>query len=263
MAHQFKLLFRGALAPDQDKSVVRGRLQALLKINDEQTAAMFSGKPMIIKKSADEATAKKFKGAFAKAGAVLEIVALTASDSAVNSAANSKPAAEDKAPAAQSPKPAAKGPAQAAKKPMPNKPASAPAAQPTGEAEPAANPSAESRFALSAAGADLLAPDERRDFTPVDVPTDHLSLAFPGQDLGSDDPAAPPPPAPDTAHLTLDELGAILGDEDEEAMAVALLDVDFDVAEVGAVLDQIPPDQPPAAPDTSHLSLSEAPATTE
>ena len=258
MAHQFKLLFRGALAPDQDQAVVRGRLQALLKINDKQTDAMFSGKPMIIKKSADEPTARKFKAAFAKSGAVLEIVALAESDAPA--ANNEAPAANNKAPAA---KPAAKGPAQAAKKPTPDQPASQPKAKPEGDTTPADNTSAGSRFVLSAAGADMLGPDERRAFTPVDVPTDHLSLAFPGQDLGPDEPGAPPPPAPSTDHLSLDEPGVNLGDEVEQAMEAALLEVDFDVAEVGAVLDQIPPDEPPPAPDTSHLSLSAAPETTD
>jgi len=74
MASHYKLLFRGAIHADQHAAVVRPRLQAMLKASDAQMDVMFSGKPVTIKKSVDEATAEKYLDAFFKAGAKLELV---------------------------------------------------------------------------------------------------------------------------------------------------------------------------------------------
>lgn len=212
MTKQFKLLYRGAIAPDQHQAVVRGKLQALLKTSDEQTEVMFSGKPVIVKKSADETTAKRYQGAFAKAGAVLEVLAVVAQ-------------AEQSAP-----EPATKAPA---------------AADTT-------------NFVLAAAGEDLLAPNERQQPVVTDVETDHLSLAFPGQDLSDAEPDAAVPVAPNTDHLTLDALGVLLSDAEEASIESAVMAVEFDLAEVGATLVESRADEVvPAAPDTAHLSLSD------
>lgn len=220
MAKQFKLLFSGAIASDQHQAVVRGKLQALLKISDEQTEVMFSGKPVIVKKSADEATAKRYQGAFAKAGAVLEVVAVADS-------ADSQPVAQP----AQS-----KSEAGAAPNPAPG-----------------ATP-----FELAPAGSDLLAPGERREVQAVQVATDHLSLAFPGQDLSDVDLSQAVPPPPNTDHLVLDAPGVLLSDAEEASIESAVMAVEFELAKVGARLRESAEDGPePAAPDTSHLTLAE------
>ena len=78
MSTRYKLLFRGQIAADQHIAVVRGRLQKLLKATDAQLEVMFSGKPVSIKKNADEATAGRYLDAFVKAGAKLEIIELDA-----------------------------------------------------------------------------------------------------------------------------------------------------------------------------------------
>jgi len=217
MTQQFKLLYRGEIAPDQHQAVVRGKLQALLKISDEQTQVMFSGKPVIVKKAADQPTADRYRGAFAKAGAVLEVIAA----------------------------------------PIDGDPAAKSAADPAATA--AVGTAAEPAFALAAAGADLLSPNERPQVAPVEVSTDHLSLGFPGQDIGSDAPPEPTPLVPSTDHLELDALGVDLGDAVEQSMESALLAVDFDLAEVGAPLVERTPAAQSPAPDTSHLSLADAP----
>lgn len=221
MTQQFKLLYRGAIAPDQHQAVVRGKLQALLKISDEQTQVMFSGKPVIVKKSADQPTADRYRGAFAKAGAVLEVIAAPIDgDEAAKSTADPAPSV-------------------------------------------AVRTADEPAFALAAVGADLLGPNERSQVAPVEVSTDHLSLGFPGQDIGSDAPPGPTPPVPSTDHLELDALGVDLGDAVEQSIESALLTVDFDLAEVGAPLVERTPAAQPPAPDTSHLSLADAEALTD
>jgi hypothetical protein len=76
MNAQFKLVFNGKVLPDHHPAVVRGRLQKLLKTTDEQAEMLFSSKPVVVKKLADEATMLRYRKAFANAGAVLEVVAL-------------------------------------------------------------------------------------------------------------------------------------------------------------------------------------------
>ena len=138
-------------------------------------------------------------------------------------------------------------------------------------------------------GTDLLAPEERNEFTQAQIDTshlsvqmseqgatfnvdqtaasnqspntDHISLAEPGTSLRSEgaesedlDPDAGMP----TIEFDLAEVGAPLGDDHPPAPAAIDLDaVDFDVAEIGVELDTSEKSLPPQAPDTSHLNLDD------
>jgi len=232
MASHYKLLFRGAIHADQHAAVVRPRLQALLKASDAQMDVMFSGKPVTIKKSVDEATAERYLDAFFKAGAKLELV-------------------EAAAPAAQ----AVKQPEVAAKPAATDSKANSTAESAQTEADNAA-------FQLADVGADLVAADERPAPVESPVATDHLTLANPGARLGTEAQAVEAQAsAVDTSHLQLDQPGVRLGVPAPEADDIQqLLNFDFELGEVGEVLVESTPPVEPQLPDLSHLQLESLPA---
>jgi len=69
----FQVVFHGELTGDLSEDEVRQKLAALFRMPEEKVAALFSGKPIVVKRNLDEATARKFEAAFRKAGAVCEI----------------------------------------------------------------------------------------------------------------------------------------------------------------------------------------------
>lgn len=69
----FQVVFRGELTGERSEGEVRQQLAALFKMPEEKVAGLFGGKPIVVKRNLDEATAKKFEAAFRKAGALCEI----------------------------------------------------------------------------------------------------------------------------------------------------------------------------------------------
>jgi hypothetical protein len=88
---EYQVLFEGKLTGECPLDEVKRNLAALFKMKAEQVDALFTGKPVVIKRDIDQATALKYQAAFKKAGAVCAV----ASD-----------AAEAPPPAAAKPKPA-------------------------------------------------------------------------------------------------------------------------------------------------------------
>ena len=129
-------------------------------------------------------------------------------------------------------------------------------------------------------GSDLLAEGERAKVETQEIDTDHLSVQ--GAVFTTDEPQAPTE-MPNVDHISIAELGAMLGNAEGDA-PVDEIDVSFDLAEVGALLKeadaavQADPDLmsvdfevaevgadigtqdsavPPPAPDTSHIQLED------
>lgn len=74
MADQiFNVIFDGRTTGDVELPEVKKKIAAIFKMNATQVEALFSGKPMVIKRGVDEATAKKYKAAFKQAGAICTI----------------------------------------------------------------------------------------------------------------------------------------------------------------------------------------------
>jgi hypothetical protein len=67
----YRLIFEGKISPGQEEARVKENLRSLLKITEEQTEDIFSGKPFVLKKKVNGEAAHKAKTAFRKAGAVL------------------------------------------------------------------------------------------------------------------------------------------------------------------------------------------------
>jgi len=70
---EYHLVFRGELTGTVPEETVRDNLAQVFRMSRERVAALFGGKPVVIKRNVDEATARKFEAAFRKAGAVCEL----------------------------------------------------------------------------------------------------------------------------------------------------------------------------------------------
>ncbi len=77
MAEKFyQIVFSGEIQPDADLQTVKQKLAKVFNADDARLAYMFSGKPVVIKRRADEITMIKFRAAFQRAGAICKIVEL-------------------------------------------------------------------------------------------------------------------------------------------------------------------------------------------
>jgi len=129
--------------------------------------------------------------------------------------------------------------------------------EPPGEAAgaPSADPPRADMTALPA-GSDLLSDAERVRPPPVSVSTDHLSIAEPGTVLAETRRLAPSERLVDVS-FDVAEVGADLATAREAPRPSVVLDeIDFDVAEVGADIGQTRAQDVPPAPDVSHLSVA-------
>lgn len=200
MSDSFNIYFAGEIIEEHEPGQVRLRLAKLFNADDATLDRLFSGKQQLIKRSCDRETALKYKQAMERAGARPLIKRAEAGEAAAQAAPPSTAAAPS----------AAERIAAVAAGTDPD------------------NPGAGGSLRLDPPGADVLRPEERAVVTPVEIDTSGLSTAAPGERLSAE--SAPPPPAPDTSHLTL-----------------------------GAVGEQIPnldPGAPPTPPATDGISLA-------
>lgn len=84
---EYQVVFEGKLTGELPPDEVKRNLSALFKMKAEQVDALFSGKPVVIKRDIDQATALKYQAAFKKAGAICSVL----SDAAENTGQRSKP----------------------------------------------------------------------------------------------------------------------------------------------------------------------------
>jgi hypothetical protein len=69
----YQVIFEGKLTGERALDEVKRNLAALFKMKAEQVDALFTGKPVVIKRDIDQATALKYQAAFKKAGAVCTV----------------------------------------------------------------------------------------------------------------------------------------------------------------------------------------------
>jgi hypothetical protein len=70
---RFDLSYKGLIAPGADPDRARERLTAIFKLTDKGAERLFTGKPVIVKRDVDAATAAQLEKVFAHAGAVLTV----------------------------------------------------------------------------------------------------------------------------------------------------------------------------------------------
>lgn len=209
---EFDIIFRGDIVFGHQLTEVKLKLQQLFKVDAAKVDALFTGRPVPLKRKLDEATANKYREVLLKAGAQVEIC----------------PSDSGPATAAPAPKPAPVRPAAPA--PV-NNPAATAAITPV-------TPIA-SVWSIAPAGADLLPADQRpAAAAPVAVDLSGLSLRAQSGNLLDATEVAPIPVAtvavPD---LVVAEAGAILSDEDHLPLPLVEIELeDWDIAEAGADL---------------------------
>lgn len=248
MSELYKLVFRGEVLDGQHPAVVRKRLAEAAGFDAAALDKLFSGRPVVLKRAADAATAARLQLLFKTAGARLRALPAPADQAAAGDQASSDPSRR-----------AGDAAERAAR---------------AGEAD--------QDLMLLPEGSEVLREDERSVWQPREVDTGALALEQP--ELATR-PADPVPPAPDVSHLSLAETGVRLGAERPPATPLPAPDLElaaagvdlapravqppapvdfaslrFEVAPAGADLGQKPSPPPPAAPDTAHLSLREASA---
>jgi len=168
----YEIVFRGDIVQGETIDVVKQRLMELFNIDAGRAEQLFSGRPVVLKKNLDLLKADQYRMRLENAGAVVQ----------VREAAGAEPAA----------------PTEPASEPTPV--ASEAATDTATEAE-----SSDGNMSLSPVGAEVLAADERRDFTPADIDVDHISVAETGEDVLADDEKKPfIEKQLDLSHLTIE-----------------------------------------------------------
>ncbi len=74
MSYQtYDIIFSGQLLEGCDLEIARQQIAKIFRANEAQLDKLFSGNPVVIKSGADDETATKYRLAFRKAGAIVEI----------------------------------------------------------------------------------------------------------------------------------------------------------------------------------------------
>jgi hypothetical protein len=171
MADQhFAVVFSGRLVAGAERDQVRSKLAKLFNVEPPKIDRMFSGKPVLVKKNLDEAKAKDYITAFAKAGAIAEVVS------------NDPKAAQ----------------------PSPTTPATSSSSTPAAPAEPPPPPIAPD-LTIADVGVTLV---EYQSMPNVDFDTTQFDLAEVGATLVEPKPI--PPANFDTSDMELDPPGVLL-----------------------------------------------------
>ncbi len=238
MEQKYNVYFAGHLQEGQDPATVKAEIGRLFKADAATLEKLFSGTPQLLKKACDKTTALKFKQAIERAGAKPIIKTVT-------EAGEPPPAAEPTQEASAAERIAA----------LASAPDMEGYRQTSAEASAAADDDA--LASVDPAGADVLRPEERTVVEAREVDTSGISLTEAGGNLS--DPAPAPPPAPDTDHLSMGEVGDDIPTLPDER---TLLDPDIsalDLSPEGTDFSDCAAPEPEAPDlDLSALDLAEA-----
>ena len=222
---KYDIYFRGEILPGADAAQVKSAIAQIFNADAAKLAILFSGKVNTIKKSVDKATAAKYQQAFKKAGAKAVITLTKEAHSSEVSAA---------------------APAHAQQE-------SAPSSEPSNE--PVVKQGiTDANWDVLPSGSDLLKPDERRDIPSVDIDTSSIKVVSPFAEIEVEN--KPIPPAPDTSHISVADVGEDMNPNKTPSTADLELDLSsFSIAEPGSALNDEKEKKTPPAPDTSHIEL--------
>jgi hypothetical protein len=263
MSELYDIFFSAQLIDDFDEGTVRKNIAQLFKANEATLEKLFSGKPQLIKSGVDKPAAVKYKAALQKAGAVARV--------------RKHVPAGDQAPApkAAAPKPkAAAKPAPAPEIPMeedlPSSGDITPAAATASVGKGADVKSEEARDAALAnqpdavtfgeeisvapAGSDLLQDEELEQPEVLEVDTSSIELAAPFDEFEIIEVEVPP--APDTSHLSMGEVGEDIPHLESTEETVNPDTSHLSMGEVGEDIPNLEPDVELLDPDTSGIDLA-------
>lgn len=236
---RFDIYLTGRLAPGLTPAAASERLAQLFRSTPESMRSLVSGKPQLLKKAVDQATAQKYRETLQRAGLEVAIQAAevtapapepvsTPSAAAAASALSLAPYGSDVLSAAERPQPIV---AEIDTNYLSLAPQVFAPGVPTGTASTAAAAALAAQFTLAPAEGDLLRPEEK--------------MAQPAQVVE----------APD---LTLAEPGALLETLHEEVIWMVPDIGALTLAPAGeSLLTGTEIVAPPTPPDTSHLHLAD------
>jgi hypothetical protein len=215
----YDIYFAGEILPGQDLAKVRENIGRLFKADEAILDRLFSGSPQRLKGNCNRDTALKYKKAMEQAGAKPLV-----------RAAQEAPGAQPAAPTPDQPPArkltAAERIAQLAAADdvqVQGNTQNAPVASATAAA-------ASGEFDVAPPGSDVLKPEERQPAAVANINTDNIEIMAAGSQLS--ETKSPAPPAPDTAHLSMGDVG--------EDIPVLKIEIE------------------PLSPDTSAIDLSPA-----
>lgn len=243
---QFDIIFRGDIVFGHQLADVKLRLQQLFKSDAARIDALFTGRPVPLKRNLDEATANKYRDALLKAGAMVEVC--PSDKSPANVPAKPAPVAR------LEPKPVVAtswtlAPVGSDLLPAPERPP-----------QPAPVVVDITGLSLRPAEGNLL---DARELPPDQAPAvvaPNLGLAAVGEDLiSADEKFELPLPEIEQEDWDIAEPGSDLLTEDERPIVLpAVVAVeDFGLAPVGSDLGQLKPDVKPITPDISKIRLAD------
>ncbi|MBB6522970.1 hypothetical protein [Pseudoteredinibacter isoporae] len=248
---RYNLVFRGDIVLGHKIADVKLRLGKLFKVNDAQLERLFSGRPVVIKKSLPKAEADRYTEALQQAGAQVEIQAInkaTATPIEQATAKKKKPLAERLAEqAAAGDMQGASGAAAFAPKNIP-----VPVVE---ESEPE-----EEGLVLAPVGSILLADQYREDEPVPDIqPVETDLRPMQGNLLDAEEMKKEVPPiGVDLSGISLAEPGEDLLDEAHKPLPVPEVDApDIDLAPVGSDLGEKKIEAAPLNFDLSDIQLME------
>jgi len=225
---RFRLVFRGELLEGHREASVRSRLAAALGLEADRAASLFSGRPVVVKRDVDRATAVRYREVCREAGAHLRVAPEAPGEERAAAAGRTQGAdaavsADDAAAPLKRRRHGGSTLAERlgrdaaldagdshASAPLSNA-ASAQAPPPHDAATRSAQHADAPAFELAPVGSDVLRADERPRVATPDVDVSHLSASLP-EDGGLEPGRPAPPPPPDTSGLSLVE-----PDGDDEA----------------------------------------------
>ena len=264
---QYNIVYRGDIVFGHQLSDVKLRLQQLFKTDEAKINALFTGKPVVLKRNLDMATAETYRAALLNAGARVDIVADDAklSTSSVSSPATSSPVVQ----------PAVNVRAAPASSPSPE----------TASAQKVSSTQTVENWSLAPAGVNLLEANQQHPFVPRNIDTSGLALKPAGGNLLDANELQPSVPGVAVPNFELANVGAdlvradeklvipaaeinagewgvaevgadLISDDEKEIVLPALINIpDVGLAPAGADLGQIKPQVKPVVPDISGLHL--------
>ena len=247
----YAIVFSGQIVEGFQLISVKAHLAKMLKASPEKMAALFSGKPVVIKRTADKQEAAKYGMALKKVGADVKVKIIRGDSATAKPVPTQAPAAKPAIPTA-----AVKPATQPTATPVSAAPVSSPASEDLSNRSvvtlAGANTNLSPDFSLAENEGDLFEPSEKEAAVVVNI--DAIDLA---ENDGS--PIIEP-----TAHTKLElDLSAISIAENDGSPIAAPREIaekieapEFDLDEPGAVLETLKEEVELVDPDVSSISLA-------
>jgi hypothetical protein len=258
----YAIVFKGDIVEGFETAAVKAQMARLLKADAKKIAALFSGKPIVLKKTDDKSIAAKYGKALKQVGADVKV-------RIVKAEAKTAPAQQ---PAAVPPQAAEEN-----SRPVRRRRKAAPVAEATTEEARVIDTSAISLASnegnIVEPAPEVPAPDldlsgisiAENDGTPLVEPSEEVvvELDLSEFSIAENDGSliiepAPEPPKVDAPDFGLDEPGAILETLQEEKEQLNPSTTGMTLAMTGSEMlepEEREPEPPPVSPDTSKINL--------